>query len=76
MYNVSIYDKSKKLICTYENIHTIKLLNGMREVVVTGDELLSYYFPTIEWNYQLVSDNGNYSIDSSIIGTFEVTKVC
>lgn len=37
--------------------------------------MLTHYFPT-DCNYQLLSDSGNYSIDSSVIGTFEVTKVC
>lgn len=57
----------KKLISVYERIHTV--------ITITGEEMLTHHFPT-DCNYQLISDNGNYSIDSSVIGTFEVTKVC
>jgi len=75
MYKVSIYNKTKKLISVYERIHTIKYSNEMSETIVTGEEILSHHFPT-NYNYQLLSDSGNYSIDSSVIGTFEVSKVC
>ena len=74
MYKVSIYNKSKKLISVYERIHTVKYSNGVIDTVITGEEMLSHYFPT-NCNYQLLSDSGNYSIDSSVIGTFEVAKV-
>lgn len=75
MYRVQIYNKSKKLISTYERIHTVKycdIING--DVVVTGSDLLSHNFPA-SVSYQLLSDVGNYCIDKSVIGTFEVTKV-
>lgn len=75
MYKISIYNKSKKLISVYERIHTVKYSNGFEDTIVAGEEMLSHYFPT-DCNYQLLSDSGNYSIDSSVIGTFEVTKVC
>lgn len=75
MYKVSIYNKAKKLISVYERIHTVKYTNGFTETIVTGEEMLTHYFPTGCF-YQLLSDNGNYSIDASVIGTFEVSKVC
>lgn len=77
MYKVSIYNKSKKLISVYERIHTVKYENELvgTVITITGEEMLTHHFPT-DCNYQLISDNGNYSIDSSVIGTFEVTKVC
>lgn len=76
-YRVSIYDKSKKRVATYEKIHTVKYISPIfgEDVVVTGEEMLTHSFPT-GTSYQLLSDDGNYSIDLSVIGTFEVTKVC
>lgn len=74
MYIVSIYNKSNKQVATYEGIHTIKYSDLLNEVTtVVGEEILTHDFPT-SCSYQLLSDNGNYSIDDSIIGTFEVTK--
>lgn len=75
MYRIQIYDKSKKLIATYERIHTVKYVEIYGEpVTVSGIEMLTHKFPT-SVNYQLLSDDGNYSIDKSIIGTFEVRNV-
>lgn len=75
MYRVSIYNKSKKLISVYERIHTIKYTDILGETIaVSGPDMLTHNFPT-DVSYQLLSDCGNYSIDESVIGTFEVTKV-
>ncbi len=75
MYRIQIYNKSKKLISTYERIHTIKYWNVLgEETVVSGPEILTHRFPAT-MNYQLLSDDGNYCIDKSVIGTFEVSKV-
>ena len=41
--------------------------------IVTGDDLLTHYFPPYN-SYQLLADKGNYSIDKSVIGTFEITS--
>ena len=74
MYNVSIYDKNKRLVAEYEDIHTINYTDDLIESIsISGNELLTHKFPTA-YNYQLLSDTGNYSIDKSIIGTFEVVK--
>lgn len=75
MYKISIYNKFKKLISVYDRIHTVKYSNGFEDTIVTGEEILTHYFPT-DCNYHLLSDNENYSINSSVIVTFEVTKVC
>lgn len=75
MYKVSIYNKSKKMVATYEQIHTIKYTDILGEtIVVTGEDILTHSFPTSR-NFQLLSNDGNYCIDSSVIGTFEVKKV-
>ncbi len=75
VYRVSIYDKSKKLVASYEKIHTIKYIDAaLDQCVVSGNEIASHFFPT-STAYQLLSDDGNYSIDASIVGTFEVNKV-
>lgn len=75
MYKVSIYNKSKKQVAVYDRIHTIKYLDILGEIVtVTGEEMLTHSFPTT-CNYQLLSNDGNYSIDESVIGTIEITKV-
>lgn len=74
MYTISVYDKSKALIATYEHINTINYQNKyMIDVTVSGKELLKHKFPT-DCDLQLLSDNGNYSISSSIIGTFEILR--
>lgn len=73
MYTVKVYDKSKKLIETYRDIHTVVYVDVLGETItVTGVDLLTHFFPTY-CSYQLLASNGNYSIDKSIIGTFEVT---
>lgn len=75
MYKVSIYNKSKKMVAVYDKIHTIKYVDILGEIItVSGEEIMTHNFPTTR-NYQLLSDDGNYSIDESIIGTFEITKV-
>lgn len=77
MYKISVYSKSKKLIAVYDRIHTIKYTDFLGETItVSGEEALTHFFPT-DCTYQLLADDGNYSIDSSVIGTFEVSKtVC
>lgn len=74
MYKISVYNKSKKLITVYDHIHTIKYTDFLGETIaVSGEEILTHFFPT-DCTYQLLSDDGNYSIDKSVIGTFEVSK--
>ena len=68
MYTVEVYNKNKKLIETYHNIHTITYIDTLGEKnIVTGDDLLTHYFPPYN-SYQLLADKGNYSIDKSVIG--------
>lgn len=75
MYRVSIYDKSNRQVSSYDYIHTIKYLDLFGEThTITGEEILTYKFPT-SCSYQLLSDTGNYSINKSIIGTFEITQI-
>ena len=74
MYTVEVYNKNKKLIETYHNIHTITYIDTLGEKnIVTGDDLLTHYFPPYN-SYQLLADKGNYAIDKSVIGTFEITS--
>lgn len=75
-YKVSVYNKSNKQFATYDRIHTINCVNGLGDVeeTVTGQEMLTHTFLT-GYGYQLLSDNGNYSIDPSVIGTIQVEKV-
>lgn len=74
MHRVTIYNKSNKQDDFYEHIHTIRHVDALGETqIITGDELLTHEFPT-HCSYQLLSDSGNYCIDKSVIGTFEVTK--
>lgn len=73
MYNIKIFNKSKKMVATYRNIETVKYVDILGEsIIVSGDELLTHEFPT-KSDYHLYSKDGNYSIDSSVIGTFEVS---
>lgn len=74
MFQVAIYDPKKRLVATYANIHTIKYINILGEtVIVAGDEMLTHEF-SLYADYHLYSDDGNYAISKSVIGTFEVTK--
>lgn len=74
MFQVSIYDKSKRRVAVYDNIHTINYVNVLGESVsVSGEELLTHVFPT-SYNLQLLADSGNYCVDASIIGTVEIVK--
>lgn len=45
MYTVEVYNKNKKLIETYHNIHTITYIDTLGEKnIVTGDDLLTFSF--------------------------------
>lgn len=44
VYRVSIYDKSKKLVASYEKIHTIKYIDAaLDQCVVSGNEIASHF---------------------------------
>ncbi len=75
MYKVSIYNKSKKIVATYTDIDTVKYIDILGDSIsISGDKLLTHEFPT-NVDYHLFSKNGNFSIDRSVIGTFEVVKL-
>lgn len=72
---VVVFNKSAKKNFTYEKIHTITCINVFgEETTFTGDELLTCKLPTSD-KYQLLSDEGNYLLDNSIVGSIEVKKV-
>ncbi len=73
MYAVSIMDKSKKLVRTYEHISKITYSDMVDDVVVEGDDILTHQFP-INFDMHLYSETGSYSISSDIIGAFEIEK--
>ena len=63
------------MVATYLDIHTVKYIDFLGDSIsVTGEDLLTHEFPTSR-DYHLFSKDGNYSIDHSVIGTFEVVKV-
>ncbi|MDE7202596.1 MAG: hypothetical protein K2O91_12020 [Lachnospiraceae bacterium] len=75
MYNVTIYDKSKKIFKTYKDIHTVKYLQYPEDwISVTGEEILTHNFPCL-CSYQLIGNNKNYSIDKSIVGAIEIESM-
>ena len=72
-FTVLIFDTSVKHIKTYHDIKKISYIDALGELICVSDyDFLTYKFPT-DCNYQLLSENGNYNIDKSVIGTFEVT---
>jgi len=75
MYSVTIYDTQKKKFKTYEHIHTIKYFSLLQkwEVFTDDKEILNHPFPCL-CSYQLISDNANYCIDRSIIGSIEIKR--
>lgn len=74
MFTVTIFDKSKNLFKTYKHIQTIKHFDECDGwVVKTENEILSYRFPTF-CSYQLISDIGNYNINSDIVGSIDIEK--
>ena len=71
-YSVLIFDTSARHIKTYHDILKIQYFDILDSWIdVPKSEFLTYKFPT-DCNYQLLSEKGNYNIDKSIIGTFEV----
>lgn len=73
MYTVSILDKSKKIIRTYEHISKITYSDYIDDVVVNGEEILTHRFP-LDCTLRLYSSTGNYVVSSDIIGTLEIEK--
>lgn len=73
MYTVSIMDKSKKSVRTYEHINKIAYSDLVDEVVVENNDILTYNFP-IDFDLHLYSDTGNYVVSSDIIGALEIKK--
>lgn len=75
MYTVTIYDKSKRKFKSYHHIFSIEYLTLYDEewVTVSGEAILSHPFPT-NAGYRLMSDAGNYSIESSLVNSIEIEK--
>lgn len=73
MFTVSIMDKSKKSIRTYEHINKITYSDMVDDVVMEGDDILTHQFP-INFDLHLYSETGSYTISSDVIGTFEINK--
>lgn len=74
MYTVTIFDKTKKIFKTYHDITQIMYFDIVDDwVSVPESNFLTHAFPT-NCSYQLLSNSGNYNIDSSIIGSFELEK--
>lgn len=77
MYTVNIFDTSRKIFRTYRHINEIKYFDQISEewVSISGSELLSHSFMSeFCQSYHLFSSSGNYTINYSLIGTFEVEK--
>lgn len=73
MYTVSILDKSKKVVRTYEHINKITYLDYINDVTVCDEEILTHRFP-LSCTLHLYSSTGNYVVSSDIIGTLEIEK--
>lgn len=73
MFTISIMDKSKKSVRTYEHINKITYSDLIDEVVVENDAILTYNFP-IGFDLHLYSNTGNYVISCDVIGTLEIQK--
>ena len=73
MFTVSIMDKSKKSVRTYEHITKITYSDLVDDVVVENADILTHQFP-IDYELHLYSETGNYVISPDVIGTFEIEK--
>lgn len=75
MYTITIYDISKKKFRSYQHISSIEYLQPFDDdwTKVSGEEILSHHFPSGA-GYHLMSDTGNYSIGSSLVGLIEIEK--
>ena len=74
MYRITIYNLQKKVFKTYEHIHTVKYFSVLQNWdTFTGEEIMTHQFPCL-CSYQLIGDNGNYSIDRSIIGSLDIER--
>lgn len=73
MFTVTIFEKSKKILRTYQHINKITYSNLIDDVVLEGDSILSHEFDLC-CTLHLFSDTGNYTIDAKVIGTLEIDK--
>lgn len=73
MFTVSIMDKSKKTVRTYEHITKITYSDLIDDVVVESADILTHQFP-IDYELHLYSATGNYVISPDVIGTLEIKK--
>lgn len=73
MYTVSILDKSKKVIRTYEHISKITYSDYIDDVVVGEEEMLTHCFP-LDCTLRMYSSMGNYVVSGDIIGALEIEE--
>lgn len=71
MYTVTILEKSKKVLRTYEHINKIICDDLTSELILEGDAILTHQYKFINYLF-LFSEIGNYTILSDIIGTLEI----
>lgn len=73
MYAVTILEKSKKTLRTYQHITKIMYYDLLDGVILEGDAILTHNFPT-NMDLHLYSSTGNYTVSGDIIGTIEIEK--
>lgn len=73
MFTISVMDKSKKSVRTYEHINKITYSDMVDDVVVENEKILTHDFP-LDFTLHLYSESGNYAISPDVIGTFEIVK--
>lgn len=73
MFTVTVLEKSKMILRTFQHINRITYSNLVEDVVLEGDAILSHNFNSVS-TLHLYSETGNYTIDASIIGTSEIEK--
>lgn len=73
MYTITILEKSKKTLRTYQHISKITYSDLLDDVVLEGECILTHSFPT-NMDLHFYSATGNYTISGDIIGTIEIEK--
>ncbi|WP_024348185.1 hypothetical protein [Lacrimispora indolis] len=75
MYTVTILEKSKKTLRTYQHINKIVYSDLVEDIVLENGSILTHSFPLGSiLNLYLFSENGNYTVFADIIGTLEIEK--
>lgn len=73
MYTVTILEKSKKTLRTYQGIVKVMYFDLVDDIVLEGDAILTHTFPT-DMDLHFYSATGNYTVSGDIIGTIEIEK--